>query len=744
MKKVFLSLVFVSAIGYPLWAQQAPTDSLELIQLEEVVVSATRATRNTPVAYSNVSATELKRNNAANNLPAILQTLPSVVAFTEGGTGVGNTAFRIRGTDATRINVTLNGMPLNNPESSEVYWVNLPDLSNSLQSVQLQRGVGTSTNGGSAFGASLSLQTAGGRSQAYGEASTAVGSYNTFSSTIAAGTGILDNGLSFDARYSRITSDGYIRNAFVNHNNLYLAASYYGNHQMLRLVYLRGRQKTGITWEGVTKEQMEDAEYGRRYNPAGEYFDDAGNRFYYTDETDNYSSDITQLIYTRNLTDYLDLNANLSYNYGFGYYENFRSNRKFSDFGFQPQVIEDVTYNRSDVVRRKMMENHYYVGNIGLNYRRGAWHVQSGAMYGLYDGDHFGKLPWVKHNQNISPDTKWYDNNGKKQEINLFAKATHSVNEKLSVFGDVQGRFITYKFKGTDDDGIDLTDDFGYNFFNPKAGAFYTINRANSVYGSVSVGNREPLRTDLKDAKKGANKHEIKPERMYDFELGYKFDQNNRRLGINFYYMLYDNQLVQTGRLNDVGYKLMENVKNSYRAGVELEAAIPLVYNKLRIDGNVTVSTNKIKNYTAFYDVYDTNWSVIDQKTETFASTNISYSPNVVGTLALTYTPTSAWRINLQGKYVGKQYLDNTSNDNRSLDAYFVSNFSAGYTFRPTRLGTISLDFFVNNLLGTEYSANGYASQSFFREGNTDTPSNYVGYYPQATRNYMARMTISF
>ncbi len=743
MKKVFI-LAGLLALNLSLFAQaDNQPDSLKNVQLEEVVVSGTRAGQRTPMAYSNVTAVELKKENAAVNLPMVLQTLPSVVAFTEGGTGVGNTAFRIRGTDATRINVTLNGMPLNNPESSEVYWVNLPDLSNSLQSVQLQRGVGTSTNGGSAFGASLSLQTTGGRSHAYGEASTAVGSYNTFLSTIAGGTGILSNGLSFDARYSYVRSDGYIRNGFVNHNNLYAALSHYADNQLLRLVYLRGRQKTGITWEGVTQDQID--EHGRRYNPAGEYYDDAGNVMYYNDETDNYFSDIVQLIFTRNLTDHLDLNANLSYNNGYGYYENYRSDENLkSDYGFEPQVIDGVTYENSDVVRQKLMSNHFYVGNIGLTYQRNAWRVQGGAMYSLYDGDHYGYLPWVKHNQNIAPNTKWYDNNGKKSEINIFTKAEYQLSDKLSIFGDVQGRFITYKFTGMDDDFVDLTDNFSYNFFNPKAGAFYNFDPFNRIYGSVSVGNREPLRADLKDAKKGTEKHEVKPERMYDFELGYKFDKNTYHFGANLYYMLYDNQLVQTGRLSDIGYKLMENVKDSYRAGIELEAGIPLVANKLRVDANTTISANKIKNYTAYYDVYDENWDVIDQKTEQFASTNISYSPNVVGAASVTYTPTSAWRFHLLGKYVSKQYLDNTSNDARSLDAYFVSNFTAGYTFRPTRLGTIALDFFVNNIFGTEYAANGYASKSFFRADGVDTPSDYVGYYPQATRNYMARVTIKF
>ena len=737
MKKVLFTFAILFCIGYSLVAQQMPADSLKHIQLEEVVVSATRAGQKTPIAYSNVSATQLKQTSAANNLPMILQTLPSLVAFTEGGTGVGNTSFRIRGTDATRINVTLNGMPLNNPESSEVYWVNLPDLSGSLQSVQLQRGVGTSSNGGSAFGASLSLQTAGARPHAYGEASTAVGSYNTFHSNIAAGTGILANGLSLDARYSRILSDGYIRNGFVNHNNLYLALSHYANRQLLRFVYLRGRQKTGITWEGVTEEQMKDKEYGRRYNPTGKYKDDAGNTLYY-DDSDNYFSDIAQLIYTCNLTDYLDLNANLSYNYGFGYYENYKANQGLKKkFGFEPQLIKGVTHENSDVIRRKMMENHFYVGNVAINYHRGAWNVHSGAMYSFYDGNHFGKLPWVKYNQNISPDAKWYENSGKKQDITVFAKAEYTVNDKWSVFGDVQGRFIDYKFKGFDDNLItDLTRNYAYQFFNPKAGAYFRPNAAHAFYTSVSVGNREPLRADYKDAARF--KRDIYPERMYDVELGYKFNKHNVHLGANLYYMLYDNQLVQTGRLNDSGYKIMENVKDSYRAGIELEASLPLVGDVLRFDATTTLSRNKIKAYTAHYSK---NWSSDDYQSEEFKNTDISFSPSVTGSGVLNYQPLKNLGFRFTGIYVGKQFMDNTSDNKNSLDAYFVGNLSASYSFKPMAWGAIELDFFVNNLFNSEYIANGYGVKYIDEKGNVAV---YQGFYPQATRNYMARLTVKF
>ena len=741
MKKVFI-LTGLLALNLSLFAQaDEQPDSLKNVHLEEVVVSATRAGKNTPMTYSNVSQSEIKKENAARNIPTILQNIPSLVAFTEDGSGVGNTSMRIRGTDATRINVTLNGMPLNNPESQEVYWVNLPDLSSSLQSIQVQRGVGTSTNGAAAFGASISMKTLGARSEAYGEASTSIGSYNTFSSTIAAGSGILKNGLSLDARYSRNTGDGYIRNGFVNHSNLYAALSHYTDKQLIRLSYINGRQKTGITWEGISPEDME--KYGRRYNPAGEYKDDAGNTHYYDNETDNYYSHIAQLLFTRELSDYLSMNANLSYNNGFGYYENYRQNRKYSDFGLQPQVVDGTTYSRTDFIRQKLMRNDFYVANLSLTYTKDALNWIFGGTYSFYDGDHYGKLPWIKHNQNIAEDYEWYRNVGKKGEFNFFTKAEYQFTRQLSLFGDIQYRNISYRFSGIDDDLVDITRDFNYNFFNPKAGIFYRIDNRNNLYASVAVGQREPLRTDLKESVKGGGGEDrIRPEKMFDYELGYRFsNENGLNLGANLYYMDYKDQMVQTGKLNNVGYKLMENVKNSYRAGVELEVSVPFADNKFRFDANATLSQNKIKNYTAYFDLYNSDWDMIGQTSKEFESTQISFSPNAVGTAGLTYQPLRSLYFNILGKYVGKQYLDNTSDDAKSIPSYFVSNFSAGYTFDKTPIGRIALQVFVSNLFNKEYIANGWAATDAFEDGST---ANWIGYYTQATRNFMTRITISF
>ena len=752
MKKVFLLFMLISlSAGYQASAnsgsspvEAAAPDSLNHIQLEELIVSGTRAGAATPVSYSNITASDIKKQNAARNIPAILQTTPSLVSFTEDGLGVGNTYFRIRGTDATRINVTLNGMPLNNPESQEVFWVNLPDLSNSLQNIQIQRGVGTSTNGSAAFGASISLQTTGARNEAYGEASTSVGSYGTFLSNIAAGTGILDNGISFDGRFSRVTGNGYIRNGSVDHINLYAALSHYTDKQLLRLSYLKGVQHTGITWEGVSEEQMEDPQYGRRYNPAGEYEDEVGNRLYYDNETDNYYSDILQLTLTRELSPYFVVNGGLSYNYGYGYYENYREDNDFSDFGLPAQTLDGVTYEQSDFIRRKLMENDFYVASLGLNYTRNRMKLTFGGMYSFYDGDHFGRLPWIKFNQSVAEDYEWYRNVGRKSEINLFVKADYQLNEKLSFFGDLQYRRVNYRFTGMDDDLMDLTGEFNYNFLNPKMGINLNLGERSRLYVSAAVGQREPLRTDLKDGIKGESVTPIQPERMIDYELGYQYmSTEGLQLGANLYFMDYNNQMVQTGKLNDVGYKLMENVKESYRAGLELEAAVPLWDNKFRVDANATFSRNKIKNYVAWFDQYNNQdeWERIGQVSEEYGTTDISFSPSVIGAAGLTWQPLQALYMNLMGKYVGKQYMDNTSDEIKSIDSYFVSNFSAGYTLKKSPVGTFNLQVFVNNLFNRKYVANGWAATGTFANGSS---VHWIGYYPQATRNYMMRLTLSF
>lgn len=738
MKKVF-SVLAALVVGSGWTYAQKGADSLKLVKLEEVVVSATRVAQDAPIAYSNLNEVEIKKDNAAKNIPSILQTLPSVVAYTEGGTSIGNTSFRIRGTDANRMNITLNGMPLNNPESQEVYWVNLPDLSNSLQSMQIQRGVGTSSNGTASFGASISMQTLGGRAKPYADLSAAYGQYNTTVLTGAVGTGIMKSGLSLDARYSNVTSDGYIRNGKVDHKNIYAALSHYSDKQLIRLIYMNGIQHTGITWLGL-KPSMIDVD--RRYNEAGEYKDDKGKTRYYDNETDNYYSNIAQLLYTRYLTNSLTLNANFSYNNGYGYYENYKTDEGFADYGIGNQIVGGKTYESSDLILRKLMQNDFYVGGFNLDYKTSKLGLTFGAMYNYYDGCHYGHILWVKHNQNIADGYEWNRNDAVKKDLNAYLKAEYRPIEDLSLFAEVQERYIDYRMKGLDDDRIDLTNNNYYNFINPKAGFSYRFSGYNEVYASFGVSNREPLRADLKESLKKGIARSITSERLYDYELGYKYANEVVSFSTNLYYMDYKDQLVQTGRLNDVGYKLQENVPDSYRAGIELSLGYkPTEW--LRLDGNLTLSRNKIKNYTAYYVKYAEDGSKLPQVSKFYKSTDISFSPKVTGAFITTFKPFEKEDITFSfiNKYVGKMYYDNTSNPEHRLSDYLVTDFVASYTMTAGKIGVFDFQFYINNLASVKYSANAWVDTEYASDG---TPTVYKGLYPQAGANLMGKIRYRF
>lgn len=740
MKKE-LKFLLSTFLCSPIWVLNAQNKSTstfkDSVALSEVTIITKAINRS--LNLNNASNTLLKNNfGAEKNIPNIIQLLPSIVSFSEDGSGIGNTSLRIRGTDATRINVSLNGMPLNNPESQEVYWVNLPNISNSLQSINVQRGVGSSTVGSSAFGASIAMKTDGGKSEPYGEASVSIGSYNTVISSIAAGTGLLINGLSLDGRYSKTDGKGYIRNGKVDHQSVYVALSYYKESQVLRLSYINGIQHTGITWEGISPEMMK---IDRKYNSAGEYKDDAGNIHYYDNETDNYYSNIAQLTYSNTLKKGLVFNANMSYNHGYGYYENYKVDQSFEKkYQLEPQVIDNIIYTKSDIITRKLMKNNYYTLNLNLEYNTNRFNISGGLFGALFDGDHYGRLKWIKYNSNIASNYEWYRNNSNKNEYSAFTKINYSINEKLSIFGDLQYRYINYKMKGPDDDFQDITNTQNYHFFNPKAGISYLLDQQ-EIYASLAIANREPLRSDMKESIKGGNQNIIKPERLFDYEFGYRYSGTKISFNANIYYMNYKNQMIQTGKLNDVGYKLMENVPKSYRLGIELVAGYqPISW--LRADANLTLSKNKIKNYTAYYDLYDnqTDWSVMGQKSEYLGTTDISFSPNVVGAGVLTFQPYKTLRISLSGKYVGKQYYDNTSNKDNQLADYFVTGIIAGYIFKVKKIGNIDFQMSVNNLLNKHYVANAWTSTDKFNDG---TSIVYKGYYPQATRNLMFKVGIT-
>lgn len=747
MKKVLILLFALATSSILLYAQQG-ADSLRQVKLEEITVSAIRVSNTSAVAHSNIDEQKIKQDNAAKNVPALLQLLPSVVAYTEGGTAVGNTSFRIRGTDANRINMTLNGMPLNNPETQEVYWVNLPDISNSLKSIQVQRGVGSATAGTASFGGNISMQTVGARSKPYAEISNTVGQYNTYLGSVATGTGILKNGLSLDARYSYTKSDGYIRNGKVDHKNLYASLSHYTDKQMIKLTYINGIQHTGITWEGISPDSL--AIHGRRYNPAGRYEDENGKPRFYDNETDNYYSNIAQAQYSLFINEYFTYNANFGYNNGYGYYENYKVDEKYATLGLPNYMADGKEKKKTDIIRRKLMSNNLYSGGMNLTYNTSKVGVTIGANYTYFEGDHYGRLLWVKYNSDIPKDYEWYRNKSEKKDFNNFAKVSYFATEKLSVIAELQGRFIEYEMKGVDDKidkqnkGV-LDGKNNYMFFNPKLGANYQINSKSEAYASFAISNREPLRADLKESIKGENPHPIKPERLFDYEVGYRYTGSDFAFGVNFYYMDYKNQLIQTGRLSDTGYKYQENVKNSYRYGVELEAMYTPAY-WLTLGANLTLGRNKIKNYTAYYDQYDNaiDWNEIEQAAIFHKKTDISYSPNIVGAAIVMFKPlkTEDFRLTFNNKYVGSMYYDNTSNKENKLDDYFVTDFQVSYSRAFSVFKRIEFQLMVNNLFAKKYFANAWVDTYKFADGSKDDV--YKGLFPQAGTNVMGRITIMF
>ena len=748
MKKVFL-LLFASALSSISLCAQEKVDSLRQVKLEEITVSAIRVTNKSSVAHTDVKEQTIKSDNAAKNIPMLLQSLPSVVAYTEGGTPVGNTSFRIRGTDANRINMTLNGMPLNNPETQEVYWVNLPDISNSLKSIQVQRGVGSATAGTASFGGNVSMQTVGARNKPYAEISNSFGQYNTYLGSVATGTGIMKNGLSLDARYSYTKSDGYIRNGSVDHKNLYASLAHYTDKQMVKLTYINGIQHTGITWEGISPDDLE--KYGRRYNPAGKYENAEGKEQFYDNETDNYYSHIAQAQYSRFINETFTFNANFGFNNGYGYYENYKAEEKFATLGLPNQTIGGKEYSKTDIIRRKLMSNNLYSGGMNLTYKASKVDVTVGANYTFFEGDHYGKLLWIKYNNdNIPENYEWYRNKSEKKDFNNFAKITYTPIDKLSLIAELQGRFMEYEMKGIDDKidkknkGV-LNGKNNYMFFNPKVGGVYLLDDRNEVYASFAISNREPLRADLKESIKGENAKPIKSERLFDYEFGYRYTAPTVSFGANFYYMDYKNQLVQTGKLSDTGYKYQENVKDSYRYGVELEAMYNPAY-WIGIGGNLTLSQNKIKDYTAYFDQYDnaTDWNKVEQASEFHKKTNISFSPDIVGAAIVKFKPLKDEDFNFTftNKYVGSMFYDNTSNKENKLDDYFVTDFQISYSKAFSVFKKVEFQFMVNNVFNKKYFANAWVDTYKFADGSKDDV--YKGLFPQAGTNVMGRVTVTF
>ncbi len=701
------------------------------IMSDEVVVKATRAGAKTPVAQTTLDKTSIRKMNVTADIPYQLSLTPSVVATSENGTGIGYSSMRIRGTDMSRINFTVNGVPLNDAESQGVYFVNMPDFTASVNSIQIQRGVGTSSNGAASFGASVNFQTLTLEPKPYTNISSSVGSFNTFKESVSAGTGLINNKFAFDVRASKLNSNGYIQRGFSDHGSIYLSGTYYGEKDMLKAVVMMGKERTGITWWGVPDFMLDSI---RNYNPAGEYVDANGNTQFYDGQTDNYWQNHYQLMYSREINKNMDMNAALHATTGKGYYQQYKTGQDFSNYG----LPSDTVNNSSDLIRQKWLDNIFYGTTVNLNYHKGNVNATLGLAGNNYEGDHFGQIKWAQYNNGIQHDYEWYRNTGSKIDLSSFLKVKYSITEQLSAYADVQIRDINYKISGPDDDLVVLEQNNHWTFLNPKAGINYQINQQQRVYASFAIANREPARADLKEALKNGGTILPKHETLNDIELGYQINKKTYAIGINAFYMLYYNQLVNTGELNSVGYAIMTNVKSSFRRGIELMGAWkPMA--QLEWKANFTYSQNKIQDYVEYSTHYDDAWNE-SVEARNLGQTNISYSPEIVAASQVRYEPIKNVGIGIITKYVGEQFIDNTSSSDRKLDAYLLNNLSLDYAYKFKNGPKLAFQFFVNNIADVDYISNAYGG-NWYEQG---IEKSWVYYYPQAGRNFMFKTSLTF
>ncbi|MBN2174180.1 MAG: TonB-dependent receptor [Bacteroidales bacterium] len=703
----------------------------QTVMSEEVIVQATRAREESPTAYTSVDKEDIESQNLGQDLPYILQITPSVVTSSDAGAGVGYTGIRIRGTDITRINVTMNGVPVNDAESQGVYFVDLPDLASSVDNIQIQRGVGTSTNGAAAFGASINIQTTTMNADPYAEISSAAGSFNTLKNTLNFGSGLIDGKWTLDGRLSAIQSDGYIDRGWSNLKSFYLSGGYYGSKSILKAIVTSGWEKTYQAWYGIPKDSLET---NRRYNPSGEMLDEEGNIIgYYDNQTDNYQQDYYQLHFAHQFSRALNLSSAVFYTKGKGYYESYRNMDSYSDYGFENVVIGNDTITRTNLIRQKWLDNDFYGFNLSLNLEKEKFDISVGTGWNKYAGDHFGYIIWAEHASNSFIDKPWYENTGSKQDYHIFGKIDYRFTGMISLYGDFQYRAISYKMKGIHDNLRDLTQSHSFNFFNPKGGVFISVNEKNSLYASVAVAHREPNRSVYRDADPG---QKISSEHLVDFELGYKFNNRNLNFEANYYYMDYKDQLVLTGQINNVGDPILVSVPQSYRTGIELIGGLKIT-NFFRWDMNATLSRNKINDFTAYTDNWDT-WP--EQVEESLGTTDISFSPDIIANNSLNFVPFKNFSTVLLSKYVSRQYIDNTSSKERSLDPYFVNDLKFFYTVTTRLIREINFTISLNNIFNVEYETNAWVYRYFY--ANEEYELN--GFFPQAKFNFMCGVILKF
>lgn len=718
MKKLILTVFLFSNL---IISQEKVTDTIQSLEqnLDEVIVEAIRIDRSSPFSFSNVDKKDLELKNLGQDLPILLNFSPSVVTTSDAGAGIGYTGIRIRGVSPQSTNITINGIPYNDPESLGTFWVNLPDFTSSVESLQIQRGIGTSTNGSGAFGASINILTDKISQFAYTEISNSFGSYNTLKHTVKLSTGIINDHFEISGRLSKIDSDGYIDRAYSDLKSYFIQANYFDENTLIKAITFGGHEKTYQSWYGITKEQMIE---NRRQNP-----------YTYENEIDNYKQDHFQLHWSEQINNTLSTNISLNYTDGRGYFEQYRDDDSVETYSGIVKSDLDENGNETgttDLIRRRWLDNDFYVLNASLNYNYENLNLILSGSYSNYIGDHFGEVIWARNfDDNYSIRDRYYEGNGKKNDLSFFTKVSYKLKDIL-IYGDLQLRKINYKTSGITSDLINLKLDKKYNFFNPKIGITHNLNSNSLIYLSYSRANREPSRSDYE------NNPDIKPEKLNDLEFGYRLSSDKLELNLNAYYMLYNEQLVLTGAIDDVGAPIRTNSGSSYRVGIESEINLELS-KKLDISSNLTLSSNKNKEVISNYNGALTN----------FGKTNLSYSPNFITNNTINYKFTEKFSLSMLSKYVGKQFMGNTDAKNSILESYFVNDLNFNLKITPKRIfNEIVVSGLINNILDKEYVSNGYYytyDDTWSNPGETITLDG-AGYYPQATRNFLLGLLLKF
>lgn len=743
-------MLFAAAIvcGSVLATAQQASDTLHL---EEVEVLATRATSNTPVAFTNVSKKQIDAVNHGLDMPQLLQFTPGVLTTSDAGAGVGYTSMRVRGTDATRINVTMNDIPINDSESHSVFWVNTPDLASSLRDVQIQRGAGTSTNGSGAFGASVNMRSQAPSPIPYCELSGSYGSFNTNKETLKLGSGSLGNHWVADVRLSHISSDGYRDRATTAMISYFAQVGYYGNNTSLRFISFGGKEDTYHAWDGISRDDLKN---NRKYNPNGEIKHNKIVTGFYDDQKDIYKQFHYQVLFDHRFNNNWKLNAALHYTDGYGYYQEYKNNRTLQEYAIEPFVVDGNIVSKSNLVRKKILDSGFGGFVFSVNYTGNRLASVLGGVFNKYSNNHHGQVIWIENYMGVlDPNHEYYRNKGKKTEFNIYWKNNYNIWKGLSAYVDLQFRHINYTIKGVNDkwdwtaspEHMQILDvDEQFNFFSPKVGLNWKINDHNRLYASFAVAQKEPTRNNYND---GPLTVHPRAEKLYDWEAGYGFLAGDFSAGVNFYYMKYKDQLVLNGKLNEIGELMSENVPDSYRCGIELMAGYRFTH-WMRWDVNATLSRNIIKDYVGYVSDYDDNWDEMWTQTAIErGNTTIAFSPSAIvnSVLAFNY---KGFEAQVQSQYVSRQYLDNLENKDDSLDPYFVTNLNLAYSFKLPHVKLITAGITLYNLFNTMYETNGYSQTvAIYQDGDKNNKPTLVSdprFYPMAGINVLAHLTLKF